>query len=99
MYNSTHATNSIAGYTGAYYEEQSTSIIGEKLNFILRPLFDLQSTSNSAFPITALGAVGVAIGLVPQFIKEGVIDQEIAVFTSMECVEWIFKYHVAMMDS
>ncbi len=70
------------GYTGAAYEGIGIlPIIGAKVNFILKPLFGFSSPEAIAFPITALGAVGAAIGLVPQFIKEGVIGpREITVF-------------------
>ncbi len=90
------------GYTGAAYEGIGIlPIIGAKLNFILKPLFGFSSPQAIAFPITALGAVGAAIGLVPQFIKEGVIGpREIAVFTSMGmCWSGYLSTHVAMMDS
>ena len=90
------------GYTGAAYEGIGIlPIIGAKLNFILKPLFGFSSPEAIAFPITALGAVGAAIGLVPQFIKEGVIGpREIAVFTSMGmCWSGYLSTHVAMMDS
>lgn len=90
------------GYTGAAYEGIGIlPIIGAKLNFILKPLFGFTSPQAIVFPITALGAVGAAIGLVPQFIKEGVIGpREIAVFTSMGmCWSGYLSTHVAMMDS
>ena len=90
------------GYTGAAYEGIGIlPIIGAKLNFILKPLFGFTSPQAIAFPITALGAVGAAIGLVPQYIKEGVIGpREIAVFTSMGmCWSGYLSTHVAMMDS
>lgn len=90
------------GYTGAAYEGIGIlPIIGAKLNFILKPLFGFTSPQAIAFPITALGAVGAAIGLVPQFKKEGVIGpSEIAVFTSMGmCWSGYLSTHVAMMDS
>ena len=90
------------GYTGAAYEGIGIlPIVGAKLNFILKPLFGFSSPQAIAFPITALGAVGAAIGLVPQFIKEGVIGpREIAVFTSMGmCWSGYLSTHVAMMDS
>lgn len=90
------------GYTGAAYEGIGIlPIIGAKLTFILKPLFGFSTPEAIAFPITALGAVGAAIGLVPQFIKEGVIGpREIAVFTSMGmCWSGYLSTHVAMMDS
>ncbi|MEG0730407.1 MAG: hypothetical protein RR421_03785, partial [Cetobacterium sp.] len=89
-------------YTGAAYEGVGfLQYVGEKLNFILRPLFGFTSPKAIAFPITSLGAVGAALGLVPQFIKEGAItSREIAVFTAMG-MTWsgYLSTHVAMMDS
>ncbi len=90
------------GYTGAAYEGIGIlPVIGSKLTFILKPLFGFSSPQAIAFPITALGAVGAAIGLVPQFIKEGVIGpREITVFTAMGmCWSGYLSTHVAMMDS
>ena len=90
------------GYTGAAYEGIGIlPVIGAKVNFILKPLFGFSSPEAIAFPITALGAVGAAIGLVPQFIKEGVIGpREITVFTAMGmCWSGYLSTHVAMMDS
>ncbi|MGL6114539.1 MAG: CD0519/CD1768 family membrane protein [Cetobacterium sp.] len=90
------------GYSGAAYEGvQVLPYVGEKLGFILKPLFGFTSAKAIAFPITSLGAVGAALGLVPQFIKEGSITpREIAVFTSMG-MTWsgYLSTHVAMMDS
>lgn len=90
------------GYTGSAYEGiEILPYIGAKLNFILKPLFGFTSAKAIAFPITSLGAVGAALGLVPQFIKEGAITaREIAVFTSMG-MTWsgYLSTHVAMMDS
>lgn len=90
------------GYTGAAYEGiEILPYIGAKLSFILEPLFGFTSPKAIAFPITSLGAVGAALGLVPQFIKEGAItSREIAVFTSMG-MTWsgYLSTHVAMMDT
>lgn len=90
------------GYTGAAYEGVGLlPVLGEKLNFILKPLFGFTSPKALAFPITSLGAVGAALGLVPQFISEGAITaKEIAVFTAMG-MTWsgYLSTHVAMMDS
>lgn len=90
------------GYTGAAYEGIGIlPIVAQKINFVLKPLFGFSNPEAIAFPITALGAVGAAIGLVPQFIKDGVIGaREIAVFTSMGmCWSGYLSTHVAMMDS
>ena len=51
--------------------------------------------------MTALGAAGAAIGLVPGMVSEGLAGgNEIAVFTAM-CMCWsgYLSTHVAMMDS
>ena len=54
-----------------------------------------------SFPITALGAVGAALGLVPRFISQGIIDNNaIAVFTAMGmCWSGYLSTHTAMLDS
>ncbi|MBC2850435.1 hypothetical protein H5J22_03120 [Cetobacterium sp. 8H] len=90
------------GYTGGAYEGIALlPYVGEKLQFILKPLFGFTSAKALAFPITSLGAVGAALGLVPQFIADGAItSREIAVFTAMG-MTWsgYLSTHVAMMDS
>lgn len=90
------------GYTGAAYEGVAfLPYVGAKLQGVLRFLFGFTSPKAIAFPITSLGAVGAAMGLVPQFIKEGAItSREIAVFTAMG-MTWsgYLSTHVAMMDS
>lgn len=90
------------GYTGTAYEGIGIlPIVAQKIDFVLKPLFGFSNPEAIAFPITALGAVGAAIGLVPQFIKDGVVGaREIAVFTSMG-MSWsgYLSTHVAMMDS
>ncbi|WP_044289193.1 hypothetical protein, partial [Clostridioides difficile] len=72
-------------YTGAAYEGiKLLPVIGDKLGFILEPLFGFTSPEAIAFPITSLGAVGAAMSLVPEFIKSGAITpNDIAVFTAM----------------
>lgn len=89
-------------YTGAAYEGIGLlPIIGEKLNFILKPLFGFTSAEAIAFPITSLGAVGAAMSLVPQFISDNVITpNDIAVFTAMGmCWSGYLSTHVGMMDA
>lgn len=93
---------SMDGYTGSAYEGIGLlPILGKKLNFILEPIFGFTNTKALAFPITSLGAVGAALGLVPQFISEGAITaKEISVFTAMG-MTWsgYLSTHIAMMDS
>ena len=90
------------GYTGAAYEGIGLlPWIGEKLSFILQPLFGFQSNEAIAVPITALGAAGAAITIVENLITHGLANaHDIAVFTSM-CMCWsgYLSTHVAMMDS
>ena len=54
-----------------------------------------------AFPITALGAVGAALSLVPSFLSEGWADgNAIAVFTAIGmCWSGYLSTHTAMLDS
>lgn len=89
-------------YTGAAYEGvEFLPWVGKKLSFILEPLLGFKNPEAIAFPITALGAVGAAISLVPDFLKNGLIGgNEIAVFTAMGmCWSGYLSTHVAMMDS
>ncbi len=88
-------------YTGAAYEGVPVlPWIGAKLAFLVKPLLGFSSPEAIAFPVTALGAVGAAIGLVPKFISQGLIGpNEIAVFTAMGmCWSGYLSTHVAMMD-
>lgn len=75
--------------------------IGEKLNFILQPLFGFASSSCISVPLTALGSAGAAIGLVPDLVSGSLASQnDVAVFTAM-CMCWsgYLSTHVAMMDA
>ncbi|MCW6111185.1 CD0519/CD1768 family membrane protein [Clostridium sporogenes] len=90
------------GYTGAAYEGISFfPWVGEKLSFILNPLFGFKHPEAIAFPITSLGAVGAAMSLVPQFLSKNLIGaNEIAVFTAIGmCWSGYLSTHIAMMDS
>lgn len=89
-------------YTGAAYQGvELLPWIGEKLDFIFRWLFGFEDPHLIAFPITALGAVGAALGLVPEFISEGWIDgNAIAVFTAIGmCWSGYLSTHTAMLDT
>ena len=89
-------------YTGAAYEGVAIlPWIGEKLNFILQPLFGFQSSEAVAVPITALGAAGAAIGIAKDLVMSSLANaHDVAVFTAM-CMCWsgYLSTHVAMMDS
>lgn len=89
-------------YTGAAYEGIAfLPWLGEKLSFILNPIFGFNSSECISVPVTALGAAGAAIGLVPELLADGLARaQDVAVFTSM-CMCWsgYLSTHVAMMSS
>ena len=90
------------GFTGQAYEGVRVfPWIGEKLSFILQPLFGFQSSEGIAVPITALGAAGAAITVAKDLLGTGLAStHDIAVFTAM-CMCWsgYLSTHVAMMDS
>ncbi len=90
------------GYAGGAYEGVAfLPWVGEKISFILKPLFGFTSAECIAVPVTALGAAGAAIGLIPGMISAGTATaHDVAVFTSM-CMCWsgYLSTHVAMMDS
>ena len=89
-------------YTGAAKEGVAFfPWLGEKLQFILVPLFGFSSPEAISVPITSLGSAGAAISLIPSMVSEGIAKaNDIAVFTAM-CMCWsgYLSTHVAMMDS
>ena len=90
------------GYAGGAYEGVALlPYLAEKIDFLFKWLFGFESPQLVAFPITALGAVGAALGLIPRFIQEGIIDgNAIAVFTAMGmCWSGYLSTHTAMLDS
>ncbi len=90
------------GYTGGAYEGIALlPALAEKIDFVFEWLFGFTSPELVAFPMTALGAVGAALGLVPTFQESGLIDgNAIAVFTAMGmCWSGYLSTHTAMMDS
>ena len=72
-----------------------------KINVVFEWLFGFKDPHLVAFPITALGAVGAALGLVPSFLAEGWADgNAIAVFTAIGmCWSGYLSTHTAMLDS
>lgn len=89
-------------YTGAAYEGvELLPYLAQKINVIFEFLFGFHDPHLIAFPITALGAVGAALGLVPNFIAQGWIDgNAIAVFTAIGmCWSGYLSTHTAMLDS
>ncbi|RKD32769.1 CD0519/CD1768 family membrane protein [Thermohalobacter berrensis] len=90
------------GYQGKAFEGVPLlPKIGQFLSPVLKPLFGFNNPEAIAFPITALGAVGAALSLVPKFLENGIIGpNEIAVFTAMGmCWSGFLSTHVAMLDS
>lgn len=89
-------------YTGAAYEGVPIiTWLADKINIIFYWLFGFENGALVSFPITALGAVGAALGLVPRFITEGIINNNaIAVFTAMGmCWSGYLSTHTAMLDA
>ncbi len=98
----TNGPSDVGVYTGSAYEGVGLfTYLADKLSFILDPLFGFSSNEAIAVPITSLGSVGAAIGMVPKLLKEGLIGgNEIAIFTAMGmCWSGYLSTHVAMMDS
>lgn len=89
-------------YNGAAYEGvELLPWLASKVNIVFEWLFGFQDPHLIAFPITALGAVGAALGLIPSFAAEGWIDgNAIAVFTAIGmCWSGYLSTHTAMLDS
>ncbi|MBR1755297.1 MAG: hypothetical protein IJ739_02090 [Bacteroidaceae bacterium] len=95
-------TTSATTYDGLAYEGVPViTWLADKVNFIFYWLFGFDNGALVSFPITALGAVGAALGLVPTFIDNGIINSNaIAVFTAMGmCWSGYLSTHTAMLDS
>lgn len=89
-------------FTGAAYEGVAVlPYLAGKINIVFEWLFGFTHAELVSFPITALGAVGAALSLVPKFIADGFIDgNAIAVFTAMGmCWSGYLSTHTAMLDS
>lgn len=89
-------------YTGAAYEGVGLiPKLGALLNPILKSLFGFTSSECIAFPLTALGSVGAALGLVPKLLEKNLITgNDIAVFTALGmCWSGYLSTHVGMMDT
>ncbi len=98
----TFGPGSAGEYTGKAYEGVALlPWIGEKLGFLFDWLFGFKDPHLIAFPITTLGAVGAALGLIPNFMEAGWIDgNAIAVFTAIGmCWSGYLSTHTAMLDT
>ena len=90
------------GYTGAAYQGVPViTWLADKVDIVFLWLFGFDNGALVGFPITALGAVGAALGLVPTFVDNGIItNNAIAVFTAMGmCWSGYLSTHTAMLDS
>jgi hypothetical protein len=88
-------------YTGGAYEGIAFfPWIGDKLSFIIEPLFGFSNPEAIAFPVTSMGSVGAAIAMVPKFLESGIIGaKEVCVFTAIGiCNAGFLSTHVGMMD-
>jgi len=98
----TNGPSSEGIFTGEAYEGIGfIPAAASYLEPVLTPLFGLSNMECISVPITALGAAGAAIGLVPGMVESGAATaNDIAVFTAM-CMCWsgYLSTHVAMMDS
>ena len=98
----TFTTGDNGVYDGAAYEGVGFLpwFFGQ-INIIFEWLFGFEHPALMAFPITALGAVGAALGLIPGFIQEGWVDgNAIAVFTAIGmCWSGYLSTHTAMLDA
>ena len=90
------------GYTGA--ANQGVPILpwlAEKIHWVFEWLFGFKDMRLIAFPMTALGAVGASLGLLPTFNEAGILDgNTIAVFTAIGmCWSGFLSTHTAMLDT
>jgi len=90
------------GYSGA--ANQGVPILpwlAEKIHWVFEWLFGFTDMRLIAFPMTALGAVGASLGLLPTFNTIGILDgNAIAVFTAIGmCWSGYLSTHTAMLDT
>lgn len=98
----TFGPSASGAYTGAAYEgTELLPLAAGKINFLFDWLFGFGDPHLVAFPITALGAVGAALSLIPNFLSQGWVDgNAIAVCTAIGmCWSGYLSTHTAMLDS
>lgn len=97
-----NAGEAIFAYTGGPYEgiELLPKLAG-KIGFVFEWLFGFKDSTLVAFPIISLGSVGAALGLMPKFQANGIIDgNTVAVFSAIGmCWSGYLSTHTAMLDS
>ena len=90
------------GYDGSAFQGVPLlTWLAEKIHWVFEWLFGFTHMELIAFPMTALGAVGAALGLLPTFNAAGFLDgNTIAVFTAIGmCWSGFLSTHTAMLDS
>ena len=98
----TFGPSATGAYTGAAYEgTELLPFLAGKINFNFEWHIGFQDPHLVAYPIAALGAVGAALGLIPNFMQAGWIDgNAIAVFTAIGmCWSGYLSTHTAMLDT
>lgn len=99
----TFSSDPVTGtYTGAAYQgTELLPYLAGKAGFVFHWLFGFEASELVAFPITALGTVGAALGLIPEMMTKGIIDSNaIAVFTAMGmCWSGFLSADAATLDS
>ncbi len=95
-----------AGPSGVYDGSSSQGVpilpwLADKIHWVFEWLFGFEHMELIAFPMTALGAVGASLGLLPTFNAAGILDgNAIAVFTAIGmCWSGFLSTHTAMLDS
>ena len=95
-----------AGAAGVYNGSAQQGVpilpwLAGKIHWVFEWLFGFGDMRLLAFPMTALGAVGAALGLLPTFSAAGILDgNAIAVCTAIGmCWSGYLSTHTAMLDS
>lgn len=91
----------VPGYTGGLKEGIGFfPWVGDKLAFIIEPVFGFTSPEAIAFPVTSLGSVSASLGIAKDFLADGTIGaKEICVYTAIGiCNAGFLSTHTGMMD-
>lgn len=91
-----------AGYDGSAYQGVPVfAWLARRMAPVLDVLFGFSSPGAVIFPITALGSVGAALGMMPRLLQEGVATRaDVAVFAAMGiCWSGFLSSHVGNMNS